>query len=128
MALDMVDYMAVMDAVGLRSLKKHMKKPKSLETKLRSAIRLIWSRSAERRAIIHAATQIHKDWGKCFVCDECGQQWPLGMAEVDHNPAVGALETWRDTSDFIKRMFFGHQRVVDKVCHKKITAAQRKKK
>ena len=105
-----------------------MKKAKSLETKLRSAIRLIWSRSAERREIIKQATQLHKDWGKCFVCDECGKQWPLGMAEVDHNPAIGTLESWKNTSKFIERMFFGPQRVVDKLCHKKITAEQRRKK
>lgn len=107
-----------------------MKRPKSLETKLRSAIRLIWSRSAERRAILRAATNEKNDihpypW---FGCPLCQKGYPIQMAEVDHEPPIGPLESWRDTSEFIERMFLGTQRAICKICHKKKTAEQRRKK
>lgn len=105
-----------------------MKKPKTLETKLRSAIRLIWSRSAERRAIIKAATIDDPENGKGFSCPDCGRDWPIQMAEVDHEPPLGSLTDWRDIKSFIERMFFGPQRAICKLCHKKKTAQQRRKK
>lgn len=105
-----------------------MKKPKTLETKLRSAIRLIWSRSAERRAIIKAATLESVSQGKYFDCAICGGSFHLKMGEVDHEPAIGTLDSWKDTSKFIEKMFFGPQRVVCYECHKKKTALQRRKK
>lgn len=110
-----------------------MKKPKTLEVKLRSAIRLIWSRSAERRAILKAAESSfairfpkgeQKGW---FECPDCKKLWPLQMAEVDHEPPVGSLESWRDTVSFIDKMFFGPQRAMCKLCHKRKTAEQRRK-
>lgn len=104
-----------------------MKKPKTLEAKLRSAIRLIWSRSAERRAVIKAAT-IDVDGVKSFICPICSKTWPIQMAEVDHMPAIGPFKDWREVESFIRIMFFGPQRVIDKLCHKKITAEQRRKK
>lgn len=104
------------------------KKAKTLETKLRSAIRLIWSRSAERRTILKAAAQENKDWGICFRCPICDQSWPIAMAEVDHEPPIGTLKSWQDTSRFIEKMFFGPQRAICKLCHKKKTAFQRRKK
>ena len=105
------------------------KKPKTLETKLRSAIRLIWSRSAERRAIIKAATCdcAVLDY-KHFHCPLCAQPWAIQMAEVDHEPPLGTLESWHDIESFIHRMFFGPQRAIDKLCHKKKTAEQRRKR
>jgi hypothetical protein len=106
-----------------------LKKPKTLEVKLRSAIRLIWSRSAERRAIIKAATcDCAVLEYKHFHCPSCNQPWAIQMAEVDHEPPIGTLESWRDVGLFIEKMFFGPQRVIDKLCHKKKTAAQRRKK
>jgi hypothetical protein len=108
-----------------------MKKPKTLEVKLRSAIRLIWSRSAERRAIIKAATVniVYNDVDtKGFICPICGHKFPIQFAEVDHNPALGKFDNWRDVESFIDRMFYGPQRVIDKICHKKVTAEQRRKR
>jgi len=107
-----------------------MKKAKTLETKLRSALRLIWSRSKERKAVINQA--IHdamyigdkKSW---FNCPDCNKSWPHQMAEVDHEPPIGPLESWKDTSTFIEKMFFGPQRVICKLCHRKKTTDDRKK-
>lgn len=107
-----------------------MKKAKTLETKLRSAIRLIWSRSAERREILkNVATRPHPTNGaKYFRCPICLTDWPIQMAEVDHEPPIGTLVSWRDTVTFIDKMFYGPQRAICKLCHKKKTAAQRRKR
>ena len=106
-----------------------MKKAKTLEVKLRSALRLIWSRSSERRAIIKAATC---DCAvlpyKHFHCPICKQPWAIQMAEVDHEPPIGSLDSWEDTVEFMRKMFFGPQRAIDKLCHKKKTAEQRRKR
>lgn len=104
-----------------------MKKPKTLETKLRSALRLIWSRSAERRAILKAASENIREYTS-FLCPICKVNYPIQMAEVDHEPPIGTLESWKDTSKFIEKMFFGPQRAICKLCHKKKTAEQRRKK
>jgi len=105
------------------------KKPKTLEVKLRSALRLIWSRSGERRAVLKAATFVDPLRGdKVFSCAICTGVWPLWAAEVDHEPPIGSLEDWRDVTGFIQRMFFGPQRAVCKPCHRKKTAEQRRKK
>jgi hypothetical protein len=105
-----------------------MKKAKTLETKLRSAIRLIWSRSAERRAVLSVAVNRVKDGTKYFTCPLCADNWPIQMAEVDHEPPIGTLISWKDTVQFIDKMFFGPQRAVCKLCHKKKTAFQRRKR
>jgi len=104
------------------------KKAKTLEVKLRAAIRLIWSRSAERRAIIKAATIDDPENGKGFNCPICGSDFPIWAGEVDHEPPVGSLTNWRDVVAFIEKMFYGPQRVVCKGCHKRKTAEQRRKK
>jgi len=111
-----------------------MKKPKTLETKLRSALRLIWSRSAERRAILKAASRkgsrhhsLADPAGLYFDCPVCDREWPIQMAEVDHEPPIGTLASWRDTASFIEKMFFGPQRAICKLCHRTKTAAQRKR-
>jgi len=103
------------------------KKPKTLEVKLRSAIRLIWSRSAERRAILKAA-HVERADVKGFTCPLCDEFWPIQMAEVDHEPPIGTLEHWQDVGEFIRKMFFGPQRAICKLCHRKKTAEQRRKK
>ncbi len=110
-----------------------MKKPKTLEVKLRSAIRLIWSRSAERRAILKEATyKVHIDDSHAdevvFTCPLCTRVWPIQMAEVDHEPPIGSLENWRDVESFIDKMFYGPQQAVCKLCHRKKTAEQRRKR
>src|ERR1700682_3290770 len=107
-----------------------MKKAKTLEVKLRSALRLIWSRSSERRIILKAATQPPTSvkpfaWFTCPVCDI---DYPIQMAEVDHEQPIGTLVSWRDTVSFLEKMFFGPQRAICKICHKKKTAQQRRKK
>lgn len=98
-----------------------MKKPKTLETKLRSAIRLIWSRSKERRTILLEAVLKAKQQDPCFQCPLCSRLWPIQMAEVDHIKPIGRLDSWKDTVNFIDRMFFGAQRAICKLCHKKKT-------
>jgi hypothetical protein len=105
-----------------------MKKAKSLEVKLRSALRLIWSRSSERRAIIKAATIDDPENGKGFCCPICHKDWPIWAGEVDHDPPIGKLESWRDTVLFIDKLFYGPQRVICKTCHKGVTREQRRKK
>lgn len=101
-----------------------MKKPKTLETKLRAAIRLIWSRSSERRAVIKAALDANKE----FVCPLCHKTFPDWAGEVDHFPQIGTLQSWREVVAFIDKMFYGPQRFVCKTCHRAVTKAQRKKK
>ena len=103
-----------------------MKKPKSLETKLRSAIRLIWSRSKERREVLKAVT-VQSGSIKAFTCPICEKHWPIQMAEVDHEPPLGTFDDWHKVEDYINRMFFGPQRAVCKLCHKKKTQEDRKK-
>jgi hypothetical protein len=103
------------------------KKVKTLETKLRSAIRLIWSRSAERRAVLKAATIDDPENGKGFNCPDCGRDWPIQMAEVDHIEPIGSLESWRDIESFIDRMFYGPQRAICKLCHKTKTKEDMRK-
>ncbi len=103
-----------------------MKKPKSLETKLRSAIRLIWSRSAERREIIKRDSFADPEHGKAFNCPLCGKTLPLWAGDVDHITAIGPLSNWQDVEGFIDRMFFSPQRLICKSCHKSKTKEDRK--
>ena len=102
------------------------KKVKTLESKLRSALRLIWARSAERRAVLKAAMQKDPEQGKFFICPLCKDNYPDWAGEVDHITAIGPLLTWRDTVSFIEKMFFSPQRVLCKTCHRVKSAADRK--
>jgi hypothetical protein len=104
-----------------------MKKPKSLETKLRSAVRLIWSRSAERRAIIKESVQTDPEKGKFFICPLCHENYPDWAGEVDHITAVGPLSNWRDIESFIDKMFYSPQRLICKTCHRTKTKEDRRK-
>lgn len=117
--------------IVLKGGKQMAKKPKTLETKLRSAIRLIWSRSKERRDILKAAERSYEltfaEKGM-FCCPLCTRLWPIQMAEVDHEPPIGPFTSWKYTENFIEKMFFGPQRAICKLCHKKRTAEQRRKK
>jgi hypothetical protein len=101
-----------------------MKKPKTLERKLESALRLIWSRSSERRQIIKDSLNEKKE----FKCPVCGVMWGAWAADVDHEPPLGGLQSWKDIKDYIQRLFWGPQRPMCKPCHKGKTAKQRKKK
>jgi len=121
-------YSGTIEKRRLNGEKRMSKKPKTLETKLRSAIRLIWSRSAERRAILKVATKDKTSPFPWFTCPICDVDYPIQMAEVDHEPPIGPLEHWLDTSQFIKKMFFGPQRAICKLCHKVKTAQQRRKR
>jgi hypothetical protein len=103
-----------------------MKKSKSLETKLRSAIRLIWSRSAERRAIIKRDMQNDPEQGKFFNCPLCHRDYPDWAGEVDHIEAIGPLDSWKNTVQFIDKMFFSPQRCICKTCHRLKTKEDRK--
>lgn len=105
-----------------------MKKPKSLETKLRSAIRLIWSRSKERREILKAAqfTVGHTTHYYAFKCPVCAVEYPIQMAEVDHIEPVGTLELDHLT-EWVKKMFYSPQRALCKLCHRQKTTQDRKK-
>ena len=104
-----------------------MKKAKTLETKLRSAIRLIWSRSKERREILKAATIDDPENGKGFSCPICGRDWPLPMAEVDHIEAVGPLNNLDELSAWTKKLFYSPQRAICKLCHRTKTKEDMRK-
>lgn len=102
------------------------KKPKSLETKLRSAIRLIWSRSTERRSVIKAATIKDPELGgNGFTCPICDRDWPIQMAEVDHIMPIGVLELDHLT-EWVKKMFYSPQHAICKLCHRTKTNEDRK--
>lgn len=108
-----------------------MKKPKTLETKLRSAIRLIWSRSKERREILKQAQIKYEEDFKnplknYFFCFECQKEWPIQMAEVDHIMAIGTLDI-NDLTAYVNKMFYSPQRAICKLCHRVKTAEDRKK-
>ena len=104
-----------------------MRKPKTLEIKLRAAIRMIWSRSKERAAIKKAAIFPDPELGKAFVCPICSKTYHEKMGEVDHVVAVGPLENWRDIEGFIDRMFFSSQMYICVLCHKAKTKEDRRK-
>ena len=96
-------------------------------TRFRAAIRLIWSRSSERKSLVQSATTTSQELGKVFDCPLCARVWPIGLATVDHDPPLGKLESIDGLSDFTRRMFYGPQRVICQMCHKHVTAKQRKK-
>ncbi len=102
------------------------KKAKNPMLKFRSAIRLIWSRSAERKAILKKALYKNKDGDNVFKCEICKKEWHEAMGQVDHVVALGALNSIQELSDFTERMFNSPQRVIDKLCHKSKTAQDRK--
>lgn len=102
-----------------------MKKPKTLETKLRAAVRMIWSRSSERATIKKLAIFKDAELGKAFICPICSVKHHEKMGEVDHVPAVGPLDNWRDIESYIDRMFFGPQQLICVICHKKKSTKDR---
>ena len=104
-----------------------MKKVKSLETKLRAAVRMIWSRSRERAAVKKGAIVADTEFGKAFICPLCSKKYHEKMGEVDHITAVGPLDNWRDIEGYIDRMFFSPQAYICVLCHKAKTKEDRRK-
>lgn len=105
-----------------------MKKAKTLEVKLRSALRLIWSRSAERRGILKQAvlSGVGYDYPTpSFECPICKKVWPMQMAEVDHIEPLGVLDRTKIT-EWVDRLFNSPQRAVCKLCHRQKTQQDRK--
>lgn len=103
-----------------------MKKAKTLETKLRSALRLIWSRSSERRAILKEIKTVDLKGNPSFVCPVCSNMWPIQMAEVDHINPIGELQLNRLT-EWVKALFHSPQWAICKLCHKKKSIEDRRK-
>ncbi len=101
----------------------------NLWVKLRSALRDIYRYSPMRREAIKAAScALAASDGVGFVCPLCEREWPLQMADVDHIEPCGSLLSAEDLPRFFARLMYGKVRVICKICHKKVTAAQRRKK
>lgn len=101
----------------------------NLWVKVRSALRDIYRYSPMRREAIKAA--VYKDpatGNEMFKCAICSTEWHKAMADVDHIVACGSLLGPDDLPGFFDRLMNGKVRVIDKLCHKKHTAAQRRKK
>lgn len=101
-----------------------MKKAKefNLLGKIRSAMRDIWRYSPSHRNAVKAANHEGK-----FQCPVCAETWPVELATVDHEPPLGSF-TLETLGDWTQRLFYGPVTVMCKPCHKKKTAAERRKK
>ena len=95
----------------------------NLWSKLRSAMRDVWRYSPAHK---EAIKKVVREDG-FFSCSKCLKNWPKELASLDHNPQLGSFDSWSSFADWTRRLFEGHVDVVDKMCHKKITAQQRKK-
>lgn len=98
----------------------------NLWTKLRSALRDIYRFSPQRREAIKAVQTKDPElggWG--FVCILCKREWPIKMAQVDHQPPCGQLNSWETLTQFAVQLFEGPTRVICLICHKRVTARQR---
>ncbi len=105
----------------------------NLWVKVRSALRDIYRYSPMRReAIKTAVTNFHfadpMAGPAMFLCSLCDKDWPVQMADVDHIEPCGSLLSAEDLPGFFDRLMNGKVRVICKLCHKKVTASQRKKK
>lgn len=95
--------------------------------KVRSALRDIYRYSPMRREAIKAAC-VDSGGIKAFTCPLCARNWPIQMADVDHIDPCGSLLCPADLHEFFNRLMYGKVRVICKLCHKKVTAAQRGKR
>ncbi len=95
----------------------------NLWVKVRSALRDIYRYSPMRREAIKFASR-----EGLFTCPLCTVAWPIQMADVDHIEPCGSLLSAEDLPGFFDRLMNGKVRVICKLCHKKVTAAQRRKK
>lgn len=108
------------------------KKVYNLFNKIRAALRDVQRYSPMRKEVINKVKIKDPElggWG--FTCPVCKHDWPIAMADVDHEPPLGPFEEpWNNerVGDWIYRLFYGPVQVLCKLCHKKKTASQRKKK
>lgn len=102
----------------------------NLWVKVRSALRDIYRYSPMRREAIKAASTLTDPelGGKGFVCPLCTRDYPIQMADVDHIDPCGSLLDIDDLQGFFLRLMYGPVRVICKLCHKEVTAAQRGKR
>lgn len=111
-----------------------MRKPKqyNLFNKIRVALRDVYRYSPMRKEAIKLAVE-HKENGEpFFYCPICEKTWPIQMADVDHEPPLGPMDTWDSSQTtsvavWTYRLFHSDVQVICKLCHKRKTAAQRKK-
>lgn len=90
-----------------------------------AALRKVYRYSQMRKQAL-AAVVISNGYFKCPICKTA---WPLQMADVDHEPPLGAQpKSFEELANWAQRLFYGHVQVICKLCHKKKTATQRRKK
>lgn len=113
------------------------KKVYNLYNKIRQALRDIYRYSPMRREAIKAITLMATPSYHYphFMCPICKKYYPIQMADVDHEPPLGALEGFigpefkaTDLGPWAHRLFYGPVQVLCKLCHKAKTARQRRKK
>lgn len=104
------------------------KKVYNLFNKIRAALRDIYRYSPMRKETIKAVIFESKVVGKAFTCPKCEVDWPIQMADVDHEPPLGPLIDSTDLKHWVDELFYGSVQVICKLCHKKKTAQQRRKK
>ena len=97
-------------------LKKRLKSGYKLETRLRSALRLLWLRSPMRYSYIKQA-RIGRGIYECALCKEPHSIKDLA---VDHITPLGKF-TIETVGDWIYRLFYSEQRVLCKSCHYRVT-------
>lgn len=104
------------------------KKDYNLWTKLRSAMRAVWMYSPQHRnALKLALIKEPKNGNWFFICPLCKITHHKAMAAIDHFPSLGSFNSWETFADWTRRLFEGNVRVIDKICHAKVTKEQRKK-
>lgn len=105
------------------------KKTYNVFNKIRAALRDIWRYSPQHREAIKKISFDDPELGKFFNCPLCHTDWPLRMAQVDHDPPLGTLYGFYGTEglgDWTDRLFNGPVRVICALCHKSVTKEQRK--
>jgi hypothetical protein len=108
------------------------KKSYNLFQKIRAALRDIYRYSPMRREAIKKVvlkgglgSDRPYDYFKCPICK--GDNY-IQMAEVDHQPPLGPLADFSMLDAWANRLYYGDVRVVCKLCHKRVTSEQRKKR
>ena len=105
-----------------------MKKQYNVWAKLRSAVRAVWMYSPQHREALKAVNLLRVDGTKGFDCPLCKKFWPIQMARIDHQPPCGSFDNWDDFTQFCVQLFEGPVRVICRLCHKIVTAKQRRKR
>lgn len=91
-------------------------------------MRDVWRYSPQHKEAINKCLFMSNLGDKQFLCPICKKEWPIELAAVDHNPPLGSFDSWKTFADWTERLFEGNVRVLDKMCHKKITAQQHKRR